>query len=152
MICIQKKLFPLGVDAMIEVVELVKKKQLTKREQVLSEGSYESWFQNEAVLLDFTMNVNSVYNIIRAANPTPGAVVRHAGNSIKFYDSRKVEDKGQEPGMIVEVSGEGLLVQAKGGCILVKRVELSDGRRLHASKLTSEAGFDVGSVFDSQIV
>ena len=142
-----KKLFPIGVDAMIEIVDLVKTKKLTKREQVLSEGSYESWFRNEAVLLDFTNDVDSVYNIIRAANPTPGADASYnnGDKTIKIFDSRKGMDMGLEPGTVVEVNDEGVLVQANGGCILIKRVESSDGKRLHASKWASEAGLVVGS-------
>lgn len=143
-----KKLFPMGVDAMIEIVELVKSGQLTKREQVLSEGSYESWFRKEAVRLDFKKNVDSVYNIIRAANPTPGAVASYdnGNTTIKIFDSKKAMDAGLEPGHVVEINDEGVLVQADEGCILIKRVESCDGKRLPASKWASEAGLVVGSL------
>lgn len=139
-----KKLFPMGVDAMVEIVALVKNKKLTKREQVLSDGSYESWFRGEAVLLDFTKDVDSVYNIIRAANPTPGAVATYGNDTIKVFDSRKTSDMGLEPGKVAEVNDEGLLVQAEGGCVLIKRVETSDGKRLHASKWAQDAGVVAG--------
>lgn len=144
-----KKLFPMGVDAMVEAVDLVKERQITKREQNLSKGSYESWFRNEAVFLDFSRDVDTIYNIIRAANPTPGAVASCNGSTIKVYDSRKVEGEGDGPGKVVAVDEDGVLVQALGGCILVKRVESSDGKRLHAFKWASEAGVLVGTTFDA---
>lgn len=143
-----KKLFPMGVDAMVQCVDLVKNRQLTKQEQDLSLGSYESWFRGDAVHVDFTRNVDTIYNIIRAANPTPGADTSFNGNAIKLFECRKTSDKGCEPGKVVNVDDEGVLVQAEGGCILVKRVESSDGRRLHASKWASEACLEVGSMFD----
>lgn len=147
-----KKLFPMGVDAMTECVDLVKTRQLSKREQDLSKGSYESWFRRDAVLVDFTRDVDSVYNVIRAANPTPGAEASFNGLTIKIFDSRKVADKGCEPGEVVDITDEGVVVQAQGGCILVKRVESPDGKRGHASKWASEAGLVVGSIFDQSPV
>ena len=143
-----KKLFPMGVDAMLECVDLAKAQQLTKQEQDLTLGSYESWFRKDAVLVDFTRSVDSVYNIIRAANPTPGADTSYNGCTVKLFDSRKMADAGCEPGEVVEINDEGVLVQAQGGCILLKRVESPDGQRCHASKWASEAGLDVGSTFD----
>ena len=147
-----KKLFPMGVDAMVECVDLAKTRQLSKQEQDLSRGSYESWFRKDAVLVDFTRGVDSVYNIIRAANPTPGADASYNGCTIKLYDSRKIADKGREPGEVVDINDEGVLVQAQGGCILVKRVGSPDGKRLRASKWASEVGMEVGSTFDSSHV
>ena len=42
-----KKLFPMGVDAMIEGLELVRAGAVLKHQQNLADGSYESWFKKE---------------------------------------------------------------------------------------------------------
>ena len=49
-----KKLFPMGVDAMIEGLELVKAGVILKHDQRLADGSYESWFKKDVAQLDWT--------------------------------------------------------------------------------------------------
>ena len=41
------KLFPMGVDAMIEGLDLVKAGIILKHDQRLADGSYESWFKKD---------------------------------------------------------------------------------------------------------
>ena len=67
------KLFPMGVDAMIESLALVKEGKAPRIEQNLDDGSYESWFGKDQARIDWSKNNDEVYNIIRAANPQPGA-------------------------------------------------------------------------------
>ena len=147
-----KKLFPLGVDAMVEAVDLAAKGELVRLPQDLNAptSSYESWFRNEAVALDFTKPVTDVYNIIRAANPSPGATASYQGCSLKIFDSKKMEGESddEELGKIVEIDNEGVHIQARHGRILVKRVEV-DGKRLAAAKWAKEAGVQQGSKFDA---
>ena len=47
-----KKLFPMGVEAMIESLDLVKQGSAPKLEQDLSQGSYESWFGKAQAKID----------------------------------------------------------------------------------------------------
>ena len=64
-----KKLFPMGVDAMIESLDLVKAGTAPRQLQHLDEGSYESWFGKAQAEIDWSNSAAEVYNIIRAANP-----------------------------------------------------------------------------------
>ncbi len=68
-----KKLFPMGVDAMIEGLELVRAGAVLRHRQNLADGSYESWFKKEVAQLDWAKPAADIYNLIRAANPAPGA-------------------------------------------------------------------------------
>lgn len=73
-------------------------------------------------------------------------------NTIKVYDSKRINDKGEEPGNVVKVTDEGLVVQAEGGRILMKRIETQDGKRMPASAWASQAGIKIGCAFDSSHV
>jgi len=64
-----KKLFPMGVDAMIEGLELVRAGAKLKHTQNLADGSYESWFKKDLAEIDWSKPVADIYNLIRAANP-----------------------------------------------------------------------------------
>ena len=69
-----KKLFPMGVDTMMESLDLVKAGVVIRHDQRLDDGSYESWFGREQARLDWSRPVGETYNIIRAANPGTGSM------------------------------------------------------------------------------
>ncbi len=121
------KLFPMGVDAMMEALALVKQGKAPKVEQDLAQGSYESWFGKADAELHWDKPAQEIYNTIRAANPQPGAWTTHNGTEIKIYDSR-LADKAGEPGEVVTVDDEGFVVAAGEGAIKIKRVRADSGK------------------------
>ncbi len=138
-----KKLFPMGVDAMIESLELVKAGIVIKHDQRLDDGSYESWFGRDIARIEWSKPVGEVYNVIRAANPAPGAWTTVRGNTLQIYDSSRSEGGG-EPGKIVSVSEDGVLVQASGGRVLVRRVRPKGGAKQPAAEWAAATGIEAG--------
>jgi methionyl-tRNA formyltransferase len=55
-----KKLFPMGVDAMMEGLDLVKAGVILKHKQDLAAGSYESWFKKDVAALDWSRPVAEI--------------------------------------------------------------------------------------------
>src|SRR5262249_4387730 len=142
-----KKLFPMGVDAMIEGLELVRAGVKLKHKQNLDEGSYESWFKKDIAELDWSKPVGEVYNVIRAANPAPGAWSTVKGVKVDIFDSAKVAGDGA-PGRILSVSDEGIAIAAQGGAILAKRVRGADGKKVPAAEWAKAAGVSAGDTFE----
>ena len=136
------KLFPMGVDAMIESLELVKQGKAPRIEQDLDQGSYESWFKKSDAELQWNKPAKEVYNIIRASNPQPGAWTVHNGVELKIYDSR-LSDASGEPGEIVAIADEGFTVAAGQGAIDVKRVRAEAGK-VPAKEYVASSGLSVG--------
>jgi methionyl-tRNA formyltransferase len=143
-----KKLFPMGVDAMIEGLDLVKAGVIIKHDQRLENGSYESWFGKASAEIDWSKPAIDVYNMIRAANPAPGAWTTIAGNELKIYDSARVDGTGIT-GEIVSVGGDGVTVQAEGGRILIKRVRPAGGGKMAASEWAAAVGINSGTKLGS---
>lgn len=143
-----KKLFPMGVDAMIESLDLVKAGIIIKHDQRLDDGSYESWFKKDAAQIDWAKPVAEVYNTIRAANPAPGAWTTLNGQEIQIYDSARVEGSGTA-GSVVSVSDDGVTVQADGGRILLKRVRPKGGDKQPAAEWAAASGLSAGDQFGS---
>ena len=137
------KLFPMGVDAMIESLDLVKAGVIIKHDQRLDDGSYESWFKKDNAKLDWSKPVADQYNIIRAANPAPGAWTTVNGETLQIYDSEKVSGEGVV-GEIVAISADGVAVQGNGGRVLMKRVRPAGGDKQSASDWAAAAGLSVG--------
>ena len=143
-----KKLFPMGVDAMMESLDLVTAGIIIKHDQRLDDGSYESWFKKADAKLDWAKPVADVYNIIRAANPAPGAWTTLGGNEVQIYDSARVDGEGT-PGEVVSVDENGVSVQAGGGRIVIKRVRPKGGDKQPATDWASSAGVEAGTKLDS---
>ena len=122
-----KKIFPAGVDSVLDVVDAFRAGNPPRSAQDDSQATYESWCRKKDVQLDWERQAGDVYNMIRAGNPQPGAWTTLAGAEVQIYDSRRVDGEGT-PGEVVAVSDDGVTVQAGGGRILVKRVR-PKGRR-----------------------
>jgi methionyl-tRNA formyltransferase len=142
-----KKLFPMGVDAMLEGLELVRAGVKLKHAQNLADGSYESWFKKDIAELDWSKPAADLYNIIRAANPAPGAWGTIKGNKVDVFDSAKVEGSGA-PGAILSIDDQGMTIAASGGAILAKRVRGADGKKVAAAEWAKAAGVKAGDTFD----
>ena len=142
-----KKLFPLGVDAMIESLDLVKARKAPRVKQDLAKGSYESWFKKDLAEIDWSKSAGDVYNLIRATNPAPGAWGTIKGQRIDIFDSARIDGPGI-PGEVVSIGPDGIQVAAEGGRILIKRVRPAGGQKMAASEWAQSAGILVGSSFD----
>jgi methionyl-tRNA formyltransferase len=143
-----KKLFPMGVDAMIEGLELVKAGVLLKHKQNLEAGSYESWFKKDLAQLDWKKPAADLYNTIRAANPAPGAWGTIKGIKLDIYDSARADGSGK-PGEILSLDQNGMKVAAGSGAILVKRVRAPGGQKIAAAEWAAGAGVKAGDVFEA---
>lgn len=139
-----KKLFPMGVNAMMESLDLVKAGVVIRHDQRLDDGSYESWFGREQARLDWSKPVSETYNIIRAANPAPGAWTTHEGKRIQIFDSSRIEGVGAA-GEIMEVSDDGVTVQGNGGRIVMKRVRPDGQGKIPAIEWAKSEGIAPGA-------
>jgi methionyl-tRNA formyltransferase len=143
-----KKLFPMGVDAMIEAVDLVRAGTAPRVAQELAKGSYESWFKKDLVQIDWVRPVGEVYNLIRAANPAPGAWAVLKGVKVDTYDCARVDVVGT-PGQVIAIGPEGITVCAGGGAVLVKRVRPAGGQKMASADFAASIGLAVGDRFDA---
>jgi methionyl-tRNA formyltransferase len=137
------KLFPLGVEALVESVRLVKEGRAPRMPQDLSQGEYEPLCKRMAI--DWMYPVDVVYNVIRGCNPSPGAATSYKGQQVKIFDCERRNVSGlQAPGTITQISEDGLLVAANGGSILVKRLQPAGSAKMKAPEFVGSAGVQVG--------
>lgn len=138
------KLFPMGVQAMLEAVDLVRNGQAPKIKQDESKATYEGWCRKEDVQIDWSKPVDEVYNLIRGANPQPGAWTTHKGKMLQIFDAAKTAEAAGQPGEVTAVGGDGFKVAAKGGQILVKRVRPEGGGKVAAAEFAQGGGIAEG--------
>jgi methionyl-tRNA formyltransferase len=137
-------LFPMGVDAMLEAVDLVREGKAPRIDQDHSQATYESWCRKADAEIDWSKPVREVHNLVRGTNPQPGAWTTVAGNELKIFDSRPVDASGK-PGEVTAVSDEGFTVACGDGGLLVARVRPHDGGKMSAADYLATGSLTVGA-------
>jgi methionyl-tRNA formyltransferase len=141
------KLFPLGVASLVEAVEAIERGTAPRIPQDESQATYEPPCREEHALIDWSQPAPTVYNLIRGTNPQPGATTYFGDEKIKVFDSGlRPSPGGVSPGQVIEVTGEGLLVAAAGGAILVKRVQPIGSLKVAASEYAASARLRAGAI------
>jgi len=81
-----------------------------------------------------------IHNLIRGCLEWPGAFTCYHGRLLKIYKAEVVPSAMQEknqPGEIIRVSGEGILVAAARDNLLVKELQLEGKRRMQVEEFVS---------------
>jgi methionyl-tRNA formyltransferase len=140
------KLFPMGVDAMIESVDLVRDGRAPRMPQDDAAATYESWWRKADAEIDWSQPARRVYDLVRGSNPRPGAWTTHGSEQVEILDADRLDgNAGAAPGRVVAVDGDRLVVAAGGGALAV-RVVRPDGERTAAGEWARGAGVEPGSV------
>lgn len=142
------KLFPLGVEAMLESVDLVREGRAPKIPQDHSRATYEGWCRGDLVRINWHLPTRTTWNLIRGCNPAPGAWTTWEGAKVAVFDSVRVpEAKSVQPGEVTRVGDEGVQVATADGQILVKRVRPAGGGKTPAADWAGEVGLAAGARF-----
>jgi methionyl-tRNA formyltransferase len=137
-------LFPMGVDAIVEAVDLVRDGKAPRMAQDESQATYESWCRKADAEIDWSRPAAQVYNLIRGTDPQPGAWTVFGGNEVQIYDSM-IGDRSGPPGSVLALTDQGFEVAARGGSIVVKRVRRQGGKKMDARDYAREVGLSEGS-------
>ena len=140
------RLYPLGVTALLEAVDLVRAGKAPKIVQDETQATYEGWCKAENVQIDWHKPLQEVWNLIRGADPQPGAWTTYNGASVQIYDAKKhIGTTVGRPGEVTAVSDASFTVAAAGGQIEVLRVRPAEGQKISAAAFASSVGLHPGA-------
>ena len=140
------KLFPLGVEAMLESVDLVRDGTAPRIEQDHSKATYEGWCRGDLVRINWHLPTQTTWNLIRGCNPAPGAWTTFEGAKVAIFDSARVgEARSVQPGEITRIGDDGVQVATADAQILVKRVRPEGSKKVSAVEWAGAAGLREGS-------
>jgi methionyl-tRNA formyltransferase len=139
------RLYPMGVAALLEAVDLVRAGTAPRIVQDESQATYEGWCKKEHVQVDWQKPLQEIWNLIRGADPQPGAWTTHEGTTVQLLDARKVPGAAPgRPGEVTAVDEAGVTIAASGGQILVTRVRPEGGQKVSAGAFARSAGLRPG--------
>ncbi|MFC2066868.1 methionyl-tRNA formyltransferase [Chloroflexota bacterium] len=143
------KLFPLGVEALAEAVDLVKQGIAPRIPQDESQATHEGLCTEREAIIDWVLPAPKVYNLIRGCNPRPGATAYFRQKPVKIFDSELLPALADStPGQVVQIDELGFDVAATGGAIRIKRVQYEPTAKITATEFVQLLGLKSGDQFD----
>jgi methionyl-tRNA formyltransferase len=144
------RLFPMGVEAMLESVDLVKAGKAPRIKQDESLATYEGRCVADNARIDWGKPWRQIHNLIRGCNPAPGAWTTLDGNTLQVFEAKPLparDPKGiaGKMGEIVAVEADGFTVVCADGRIKVLRVKPADGGKVGAGDYAAAAKLAAGT-------
>jgi methionyl-tRNA formyltransferase len=154
------KLFPMGVDAMVEAVELIKKGKAPRISQDDSKATYEPPCDDRMASVNFEKPAKDVYNLIRGCDPQPGAYTTYfpspfpsplrgegkgEGKKVRFYEAKMSSSPvHKEPGEIVSIEEGGIQIAVKDGIVQIGKLRVDKGEKIGPAEFAKVIGANVG--------
>jgi methionyl-tRNA formyltransferase len=146
------RLFPLGVEAICESVDLVKAGKAPRIKQDESKATYEGRCGPDNARIDWGKPWEQIDRLIRGCNPSPGAWTTLNGAKLKVFDikplpARDPKGIGGKTGEVVEVDKDGFTLAVADGRIKILRVQPEGGAKQAASDYVTAASISNGTRF-----
>jgi methionyl-tRNA formyltransferase len=143
------RLFPMGVEAMLEAVDLVKAGKAPRIKQDAREATYEGRCTAENARIDWGKPWRQIHDLIRGCNPAPGAWTTLDGKTLQVFESKPLpahDPKGiaGRMGEVVAVGADGFTVVCADGRINVLRVKPADAPKTAAGEFASSIKLGTG--------
>lgn len=136
-----QKLYPLGVEAVVEAVELVAAGHAEYRPQDESRASFQGLLDDAVARIDWSKDARSLDRLIRGCDPQPGAHACRGAETVRLFDARLETDAPEAPaGTLVALRAGRLVAAARGGAISFARARVGEGPKAAAA----ESGLAVG--------
>jgi len=141
----------MGVEAMMESVDLVKAGKAPRIKQDDSKATYEGRATADIAKIDWGKSWRQIDPLIRGCNPAPGAWTTLDGKTVKIFDATPIPAKDPKGiagkmGEIVAVDADGVTVVCADGRFKITRVQ-ADGPKIGAGEWAKAANLATGTRF-----
>jgi len=126
-------LLPMGIEAMVEAVELIRKGEAPRIPQDEPKATYEPPCDDTVAVVDWKKPSRDLYNLIRGCDPQPGAHTTIRGEKVRFYSAKLHLVPTQEsPGEILSIKEGGVGVAVTDGVIEIGKLRIGKGEKVAA--------------------
>ena len=142
------KLYPLGVEAIIEAVQKIDRGDAKPARQDDREASFQGLVDDETAAIDLGRSAGEIDRLVRGCDPQPGAFVRLAGAPLRLFDVQLEPGQNAAPGTICAIDDAGVALALRGGVLRVGRVRADAGKEA-AQAWAKRAGVAAGARIES---
>jgi len=138
------KIFPLGVEAIAEAVDLIKSGNPPRIVQDESKATYDPPCRDEHAKIDWSKPGQEVYNLVRGCDPQPGAHTTWQGKMVRIFDARFQKGANSSAaGQVTGIGGEEITVALNGGALTVKKMR-GEGAKITGAEFVKQVDLKVG--------
>jgi len=137
------RLYPLGVEAMVEAVEAVAAGNATPTPQSEQGASFQGLVDDAVARIDWSRPGVEIDRLVRGCDPAPGAWAELGGALVRLFGAQLVAgEPGPEPGQVLglDEAGERLRIAVAGGELRVQKLRVGDGPKQKAAEAGIEGG------------
>ncbi len=140
-----EKLYPLGIDALLEAVTRVDRGRAEARPQDESQASFQGLVDDVVARIDWSRSAVEIDRLIRGCDPQPGAHARAGEREVRLYDARLLPGAGgAAPGTLLGFEDGRMVLAARGGRVGVGKLKVGDGKKGPAESSGLRAGERLG--------
>jgi methionyl-tRNA formyltransferase len=120
-----------GADLLLQTIEKFAAGEIIPQKQDDSKSSYASMLTKETAKINWNLKCVEIYNLIRGLDPRPAAYTQYMDENMKIYEAEILDtNKNYEPGQIISVDRNGIMVATGDGSLLIKVVQFPGGKPL----------------------
>ncbi|XP_049498212.1 cytosolic 10-formyltetrahydrofolate dehydrogenase [Panthera uncia] len=155
-------LFPEGIKGMVQAVRLIAEGKAPRLPQPEEGATYEGIQKKETAKINWEQSAEAIHNWIRGNDKVPGAWTEACGQKLTFFNStlntEGLVPEGEalpipgahQPGIVTKA---GLILFGNDDrMLLVKNIQLEDGRMIPASRFFSGADSSVLELTEAELV
>jgi len=141
------RLAEIGAEALIEALALLEAGQIAEEPQDPAQATNAPKLDREQARLDWSRPAAEVSRWMRGLDDVPGAWSPLAGTGPVKLFRPTLDGAAGEPGTVLDVRDDGILVACGEGAVLVREVQPPGKRRMNAADWVRGRGVAVGDRF-----
>ena len=144
---LSQRLSILGAKLLLETINQLKRGTLTPMPQNHSKASYAPVLKKEDGHIEWGRDAQAIHNQIRGTLPWPGAFTNLKTKLLKIFKSEVIENETRDlPGVISQVSLEGIKVATSKGYLLLTEIQLQDRKKMQAAEFLRGNPIPIGTM------
>ncbi len=139
------KLYPMGVEAMVDAVTAVAEGRAVYTEQVSEGASEQGLINDEVARVDWNRSASEIERLIRGCDPAPGAIAELEGKTVRLFGAGLASEAApaSTPGTLLEYREGSAWIAAPDGVVSVAKLRFENEKKTSAE----ETGLTPGVVF-----
>jgi len=161
-VTLSKRLADMGTELLIETIDKIEKEVAARIPQDKEKATYAPRLKKEDGLIDWKKSASQIERLVRAMDPRPGAYIyvqspkSKVQSQLKIWKAEVISDVRyqisdiRQPGEIVDITKEGMVVAGGEGFLLVKEVQPPGKKRMSASSFSSGYRIKTGDILSNK--